>query len=749
MLLPVASLVVLGWVTRTPALVQGHPSFGGMVLSAAVGVLLLGLCLLAGVLRWRRRVVDAMAVALLLLSLGMLAQSVFNIDLLSWPTLHDWLADRNPHPGRAAPGTAVALSLAALVVLLRTRVKGRLLAWLVPILTFCIFTVALAGMSWQSTEIGALFQFSHAARMPVLAALSLLAGGAGLWASWQGSAWYRSGNYLNDADKLALMGVLILVVVGLSAGVAGLAAQQRLLEGELRDRFNTFLSTRVDWFWSEIASQDSQARRLAASPAIRELRKPGQMQRGAEVLEQLLAVTNDDVSALSLQDVQGNTLAVAGLPAGATALRLDLQDAPGASLLWDRRYLMRLKVPVLRNDGLLSGYLVVELPFPLVEQILSFRNRSGWESRLCVLNSEGPSCLPELPAADVAFWQRAQRVLQEGPGIARVSEGPGAGMAVQRVLLDSSGLSLMVRQGFETTYRPVRSMLGPVMLALLLFVALGGVLLWSQLRPLARRLVESEKRTREVLSRMVHERTHELEASNAALREKREELRQVAAHHERLVEEERKRIAREVHDELGGQLTAARSRISAAMRRQGGGSDPLLDEALVMVDAAVDTVRKVITDLRPSVLDQLGAWAALEWLAGQFEERSGIACTVDIAPEVQEQAPGPEQSIAIFRIVQEALTNVLKHAACSSADLRVWLQDDAYHVQVRDDGRGFGRQIGTRGGARTPRGDSWGMVGMLERAERLGGELLVQASAGQGTTITLIMPKGSQHVVPA
>ncbi|SFU99101.1 response regulator [Pseudoduganella namucuonensis] len=221
-----------------------------------------------------------------------------------------------------------------------------------------------------------------------------------------------------------------------------------------------------------------------------------------------------------------------------------------------------------------------------------------------------------------------------------------------------------------------------------------------------------------------------------ALRHSQNELRQLAAHQERIKEEERKRIAREVHDELGGLLTGIKAYISVAIERgaqQGGAPDPLLAETAGLAQTAIDTVRRVIADLRPSVLDQLGVWAALEWYAEQVALRSGLRCDCRVGAAAAALELDPERSTMLFRVAQEALTNVVRHAEASAATVAVELEEGALLLTITDDGKGIDSEgLLSR--------ESWGILGMHERSRSFGGELKMSGAPGRGTVLALRLP---------
>lgn len=229
-----------------------------------------------------------------------------------------------------------------------------------------------------------------------------------------------------------------------------------------------------------------------------------------------------------------------------------------------------------------------------------------------------------------------------------------------------------------------------------------------------------------------------------ALLSTQDELRKLAAHQEAIKERERKRIAHEIHDELGGLLTGINAYISVAIERAvlaGARPDPLLADAAGLAREAMGAVRKVITDLRPSVLDQLGVWAALEWYAEQVGQRAGLDCRCSIAPALLALELDPERSTMLFRIVQEALTNVVRHADASRVRITVARRGQCLLLQVHDDGKGIEAE-------RLLNKESWGIRGMLERVRHFDGKFGIAGSREEGTTLSLELPLEHLHDKP-
>jgi PAS domain S-box-containing protein len=240
---------------------------------------------------------------------------------------------------------------------------------------------------------------------------------------------------------------------------------------------------------------------------------------------------------------------------------------------------------------------------------------------------------------------------------------------------------------------------------------------------------QAEEALRRAHDELEKRRTAELTAAY-------ERLRNLSGYLLNVREEERARIAREIHDELGGTLTAIKMELSHIGKSQENGAD--LSYSIHLVESAIQSVRKVITDLRPSVLDNFGLWAALEWLAQDVEKRTGIHCHTFVDDSAEAFEPSPEIATSIFRIVQEALTNVARHAQASEAWVRASRTDGELEVEIEDNGKGITE-------AEMNRPEAWGILGMSERVKLHGGRLAVTGEMGGGTRIIARIPMGRFH----
>jgi signal transduction histidine kinase len=211
------------------------------------------------------------------------------------------------------------------------------------------------------------------------------------------------------------------------------------------------------------------------------------------------------------------------------------------------------------------------------------------------------------------------------------------------------------------------------------------------------------------------------------------ELSALSTHLQELSEKERSELARNLHDELGGLLTAAKMDLSWVQSRV---TDPALQERLAqlggVLDEAMDLKRRVVEDLRPSLLDHFGLPTALrayvESACAKAALRAELALPEDAAPMERDTA------IALFRIVQQGVTNIIRHAGARSVSLRLVLERDAWRITLSDDGSGFDATV-------LGLSSSHGIAGMRQRVRALGGELQIQSAPGAGTTLRVSIPR--------
>lgn len=298
------------------------------------------------------------------------------------------------------------------------------------------------------------------------------------------------------------------------------------------------------------------------------------------------------------------------------------------------------------------------------------------------------------------------------------------GMAALVSLLIGAAI-LLVQQGHLNPDSP------PI-----LALAAGAVGFSLALWPLAWRARREPQQAFQQLHQVICQLEHEVQERKRAeleLQKSQELLRQLSAYQERVKEDERKRIAREIHDELGQNLMALRIDIAMIEARTGDAHPRLNQKArqvLKHIDTAIKSVRSIINNLRPSVLD-LGLQAALEWQVAQYEKRSGISC--DLLLESPHFPLDDEQATALFRVVQESLTNVARHAQATLVTITLRAEPKTVVMKIADNG------VGLYPGCRRKPG-SFGLLGIGERVSSLGGEFRVDSVPGEGTVLTVSVP---------
>lgn len=219
------------------------------------------------------------------------------------------------------------------------------------------------------------------------------------------------------------------------------------------------------------------------------------------------------------------------------------------------------------------------------------------------------------------------------------------------------------------------------------------------------------------------------------MRERTEEIQKLTAHLQNIREEERTRIAREIHDELGQQLTGLKMDASWIGKKISGASNELLHEKLSsmisLIDETVKTVRRISSELRPGILDDLGLIPALEWQCQEFEKRTGIKsnCRTDLS----DFNPEGNLSTNIFRVYQEALTNIARHAQATLVETSITKKDGYVCLLIKDNGIGFDME-------EVKNKNSLGLIGMRERALLFQGELDIKSEKRKGTVIILKVP---------
>ncbi|MES2935496.1 MAG: histidine kinase [Pseudomonadota bacterium] len=259
---------------------------------------------------------------------------------------------------------------------------------------------------------------------------------------------------------------------------------------------------------------------------------------------------------------------------------------------------------------------------------------------------------------------------------------------------------------------------------------------WINLRSTPRRSTDNNVKWEGIMTNITQSKLAEFE-----IKDSRAHLAELSAHIEKIKEQERTRIAREIHDDLGGNLTAIKMSLALLTRRLPPDNAALLDKAEyvdLLVDRTIEAAHRISADLRPGVLD-FGIVAALEWQSKEFEKQAGIPCI--FTANEKEINLHLDQATAIFRIFQEALTNIAKHAHASSVTIRLLRNKATVNLKIADNGRGIAA-------ADREKSQSFGIRGMIERAKALGGTLSVGPGRSGGNLVSITIPIHSPNYSP-
>lgn len=249
-----------------------------------------------------------------------------------------------------------------------------------------------------------------------------------------------------------------------------------------------------------------------------------------------------------------------------------------------------------------------------------------------------------------------------------------------------------------------------------------------------RALVGRVEKANAELEERVEERTRELNDANAQLKEREEARGQLLRKIITAQEDERKRIARELHDDTTQSLAVLAMGIEAAQDAIRGGRTPRLDEVKAVTVHTLEEVHRIILDLRPSVLDDLGLLSAIRWYAERQLQTRGISVRCEFG-ELSRRLPG-EMETALFRMCQEVLSNVARHAQASAVLVQVGIEGGELRIEIEDDGKGFDPAAIAQRDSRP----HWGLMGIQERAEILGGTAVIDSAPGQGTRVEVRIP---------
>lgn len=523
----VGGTVMLGWWLRLPSLAQVLPGFTPMVFNTALCFVLAGGALSTShsdAIR-HARVTTALGAALVAVAVAVLAEHLFGTDLgIDWPSLHAWLHDDSPDPGRMSAATASGFLMGGAVLILSTRARRPWMRTAVRLLTLGVGAIGALGLAGHLVSAPLLFPRYLFSGVAVHTAAGLVVLAIALRSAWRRFEWGRVPLFARDDDRITFVGATILVGIALAAGIASFAILQGRVQTLVSDNVRAALTRRTEVFRDLIELREINARIAATRPAvIRNLRVIRAGRDDGSNIGNVKAVVDSFIkqgfTAIAYNDVDGKVIASGGAFVQAPAIAVTLATPDKAELLWDGGFLLRHRIP-LRDSAGEVGKVLTEQPLPVLTRLA--RNILGMgvtgDMGLCALREGQLLCFPQrlnprvfstplVNAAGEPF--PATRAVRGEIGVIVTRDYRAQNVVAAYGPVGDWGLGMVVKIDAAEVFQPIREQLLIVIGSLFLLVVGGTLLLRSHVRPLATKLVDAETQARS--------RTAELEVANREL----------------------------------------------------------------------------------------------------------------------------------------------------------------------------------------------------------------------------------------
>lgn len=523
-LILLGGIVLIGWLRHMPLLVQMRPEFVGMTINSAAIFFLLGIALVLPLFEipTTASLRSAIGLAIFILAGLVLVENLWAVDLgIDLHELHSWLHDGNPHPGRMAPNASVGFMLVGMILMLAPRVQSKFAAVFIQIATFGVLMLGLTGLVGYTLQLDMLYSWFNAARMALHTAFGMTIAGVALWSSWRGALWYSSREFFEEDEKIAFVGAALLVVIALTAGVAGFAAQQANLEKALTDSLPSALKNQTTIFHSTVQQSIVSAKSIAGRPNLLRLtaalgKDPGNQGLRAELEQIGRSILGSGISGIRVVDLSNRELMRLGRFADRAKISFTVEAHTSALLLWEDTLFLNSVMPLVDASGTI-GSVQVEQPLLLITEQFSHGDGLGrtGEMGMCFADPADPKgkvlCFPQFRNPKV---YRANRLSTNGKptpmsyavageaGIFKGLDYRGKLVIAAHGPLTATGLGIVIKKDTEELFEPIRLQLQWTVPLLLLLATMGALLLRSQIAPLASRLLRSERDATEKELRM-------------------------------------------------------------------------------------------------------------------------------------------------------------------------------------------------------------------------------------------------------
>jgi len=742
-------VVMLGWWMQSSPLVRVLPGFTPMVFNTALCFVLAGSALLTPVsdaVRYRR-VTTAIGGVLAIIAALVLAEHLLQTKLgIDWAPLHAWLNDSNPNAGRMSSGTACGFLMSGAVLILATRVRRPWAGTLVRLLTLGVGAIGVLGLAGYLVSASLLFPRYLFVGVAVHTATGLLVLAVGLRSAWRRLEWGRVPLFAREDDRITFVGAIVLAAIALAAGIVSFAVLQDRVQTLVSGNVHAELTRRTDMFRDLIELREINARIAATRPAvIRNLRAIHAGRDDSSDLANVKAVVDSFLkqgfSAIAYRDADGKVIASGGAFAQAPAMAVTLTTPDKPELLWTDGFLLRHRIP-LRDSAGEAGTVLAEQPLPVLTRFA--QNVLGMgatgDMGLCVRHEEQLQCFPQrlnpkvfsTPLVNIAGEPLpATRAVRGETGVIITRDYRAQNVVAAFGPVGDWGLGMVVKIDAAEIFQPIREQLQIVIGLLLLLAAAGTLLLRSQIRPLATKLVDAETQARS--------RTAEVEAANRELEafsysvshDLRAPLRHIAGFAEMLA------------GECSSALSAAGLRylgvISDSVKQMGR----LIDDLLLFSQMGRVEMRQTRVSMAELVKQ------VLQELAGDANGRN-IEWDIQSLPDVRGD----------FSLLKQVWANLLSNAIkytrprdLARIEIGSRRESGELEFHVRDNGAGFDMKYAEKlfgvfqrlHRAEEFEGTGIGLANVRRIVARHGGRTWAQAKVDEGATFYFTLPDSERR----
>lgn len=743
------SVVMSGWWIQSPFLVRVLPGFSPMVFNTALCFVLAGGALLTAFSDAvpYRRVTTAIGGVLAIIAALVLAENLLQTNLgIDWAPLHAWLNDSNPNAGRMSSGTACGFLMSGAVLILATRVRRPWVGTVVRLLTLGVGAIGVLGLVGYLVSAPLLFPEYLFVGVAVHTAAGLLVLAVGLRTSWRRLEWGGVPLFARDDDRITFVGATVLAAIALTAGIASFAILQDRVQLLVGDNVHAALTSRTDMFRDLIELREINARIAATRPAvIRNLRVIHTGRDDSSDLANVKAVVDSFLkqgfSAIAYHDVDGKVVASGGAFVQAPAMTVTLATPDRPELLWDGGFVLRHRIP-LRDPAGEVGSVLAEQRLSVLTHLT--RNVLGMSATgdmgLCVRREEQLQCFPQrlnprafsTPLVNVAGEAfPATRALRGETGVIITRDYRAQNVVAAYGPVGDLGLGMVVKIDAAEIFQPIREQLQIVIGLMFILVVGGTLLLRSQIRPLATKLVDAETQARSRTAEL-EAANHELEAfSYSVSHDLRAPLRHIAGFAEMLVEQS------------SSDLNAAGQRylgvISDSVKQMG----KLIDDLLLFSQMGRVEMRQTRVSMAALVKQ------VLQELAGDIGGRN-IEWEIHSLPDVRGD----------FSMLKQVWANLLSNAIkytrprdLARIEIGSRRENGELEFHVRDNGAGFDMKyaeklFGVFQRLHRPEefeGTGVGLANVRRIVARHGGRTWAQAKVDEGATFYFTLPDSERR----